>query len=231
MKQATARTQAMNSLVRAIVRFRGDQQHAMPSVYAALTSEERDPDRKDALAVDLCMPSSPPDGDKTLVSETARALEIKFRWASMADELDNLLHQLRLKGCLNRFKLANITGQRGCTRARTAQDAVETHVKRAASAYRRHRAAYLSLAGRGKWEDTMRVLLDTDCRALGDRLLEQMDEMSEYNVKQFLAGRKGAQTSGDTHYELPWIWFNANPESGLEITDGMYGSKKIRKQC
>ncbi|KZV65011.1 hypothetical protein PENSPDRAFT_587550, partial [Peniophora sp. CONT] len=219
VKQATTRTQVLNSLVRAIIRFREGQEHTMPATYMALTSEERDPDRQIALTVDLCMPSSPPDGDNTLVSAAARAMEAKLRWASMVDELDNLLHQLRLKGCLNKFKLANITGQRGCTRARTAQMAVDANVKRAADAYRRHREAYLALVGEGKWEDTMRELVDSDCRALGDRLLEQMDEMSEYNVTLFLAGRTGAKRSGDTHYELPWIWFNATPESGLEVTD------------
>ncbi|KZV61408.1 hypothetical protein PENSPDRAFT_693448 [Peniophora sp. CONT] len=219
IKQATSRTQVMNNLVRSILRFREDQEHTMPAVYAALTSEERDPDRQVALTVNLCMPSSPPAKDKTLVSAAASAMEAKLRWASMVDELDNLLHQLRLKGCLNKFKLANITGQRACTRARTAQDAVDANVKRAADAYRRHRKAYLALVGEGKWEDTMRVLVDSDCRALGDRLLEQMDEMSEYNVTQFLAGRGNAKRSGDTHYELPWIWFNATPESGLQITE------------
>ncbi|VDC07778.1 unnamed protein product [Peniophora sp. CBMAI 1063] len=218
-KQATSRAQAMNNLVRAISKFREDQELVMPATYAALTSEERDPSRKDALTVNLYMPSGPPDGDQALVSAAARAVEAKLRWASMVDELDNLRHQLRLKGCLNKFKIANITGQRANTRARTAQAAVDANVQRDADAYRRHRSAYLAIMGRGTWEETMRDLLVSDCRALGDRLLEQIEGMSQFEAQRFISERKGSTTSGDTHYELPWIWFSSTPESGLEITD------------
>ena len=90
----------MKVLAGAILRFREDQGDLMPATYAALTAEERDPNHRVALTVDLCLPSSPPDGDVSLVAPIARAVEAKIRWASMADELDNLLHQLRLKGCL-----------------------------------------------------------------------------------------------------------------------------------
>ncbi|KZV59553.1 hypothetical protein PENSPDRAFT_554740, partial [Peniophora sp. CONT] len=220
VKQATARTQALNALLHTIANYREEQEYLMSDVYATLTADERDPDRSIAMTVKLYLPSDPPDHDTTLVTAAARSIESKLRWASMADELDNLRHQLRLKGVLNKHKLAQISGQRGCTRARGAQEAVAANVKRAADAYRRHRKAYLALEGEGEWEKTMCDLLDAHCRGLGDRLLEQMEEMSEYNVQQFLAGRRGADSSGETKYELPWIWFSYTEESGLEITDG-----------
>ncbi|VDB86126.1 unnamed protein product [Peniophora sp. CBMAI 1063] len=220
VSQAEARTNALNSIGRAVNSFRCHQEDHMPMTYASLTLDEREPDRRNVMSVKLYMPSAPPGGDESMVPPAARIMEAKLRWASMADELDNLRHQLRLKGCLNKFKLANVTGQRGNTRARAAQDAVDARVRRAADAYRRHRAAYVSLIGEGDWTSTMRKLEDSDCRGLGDRLLEQMEEMSEYNAQRFLAGRRGADTQGETAYKLPWIWYNMAEESGIQITDG-----------
>ncbi|VDC02631.1 unnamed protein product [Peniophora sp. CBMAI 1063] len=220
-KQVGARTNALNAILRTIRTFRKEQELYMPDVYAALTLDERDPDRGAALTVNLYLPSTPPEKDESLTSPAARMMEAEVRWASMADELDNLRDQLRLKGCLNRFKIANITGQRGNTRAREAQDAVYENVQRAANAYRRHHDAYFKLVGPGKggWEETMRELDDSHCRGLGDRLLEQVENMSEDKIKEFLAGKRGAESSGETQYELPWIWFNRTQESVFQITD------------
>ncbi|VDC00600.1 unnamed protein product [Peniophora sp. CBMAI 1063] len=219
--QVKARSQALKAMLTSVLRFRKEQEHHMPAVYAALTLDERDPDCQEALTVKLYLPSDSSDQDSSLGTAVARTMEAKLRWAGMADELHNLRHQLRLKGCINKFKLANITGQRDNTRAREAQDGVYDNIQKAANAYRRHRKAYLTLVGPGKggWEDTMRELKDIDCRGLGDRLLEQIDKMSEDNIRKFLAGRRGTASSGETKYELPWIWYNNTAESGLEITD------------
>lgn len=218
--QQTGRIQAQNAIVRAIAAFRQDQEYCLPHVYGALTADEREPDRKSAMSVRLYMPSEPPEGDRSLVAPAARQMEAKVRWASMADALDDLRHQLRLKGVLNKFKLANITGQRANTRARGAQDAVNANVQKAAMCYRRHRAAYLALEGPGKWERTMRLLDDTDCRGLGDRLLEQLEQKSEHAVRTFLVEKRGDFSSGESHYELPWIWYNSSEESSIKVTDG-----------
>lgn len=218
--QETTRTQVQNALVRAIVTFRQDQEYCMPHVYGTLTADEREPARKSAMTVRLYMPSAPPDGDRSLVSSVACEMEAKMRWASMVDALDDLRHQLRLKGILNKFKIANITGQRANTRARTAQDAVDANVKKAAACYRRHRTAYMALQGPGKWEKTMRPLADADCRGLGDRLLEQLEQKSEHSVRTFLATGRGIFSSGESHYELPWIWYNSTEESNIKVTDG-----------
>ena len=69
----------------------------------------------------------------------------------------------------------------------------------------------------------MRTLADTDCRGLGDRLIEQMEGMSVFAAREFVAKRKGKASSGETKYELPWIWYRKGPdedEDGLKITDG-----------
>ncbi|VDB99480.1 unnamed protein product [Peniophora sp. CBMAI 1063] len=218
-EQVTDKTQELDRIAQSIRRFRKAQEYHMPAVYASLTSEERNPERKTALTTKLFLPSDPPDHDVSLTTATTRAMEARLRWQEMIRELDILRHQLRLKGCLNRFKAFNITGQRDNTRAREAQDVVNAYVQKAANAYRRHRDAYEALEGRGDWQKTMRKLKNADCRGLGDRLIEQMEQMSESNVQKFLAGRREADTSGETRYELPWFWYNQSEEAGIQITD------------
>ncbi|VDC02624.1 unnamed protein product [Peniophora sp. CBMAI 1063] len=127
-KQASDRSNALNRILASIRAFRKGQEHYMEDVYAALTWDERYPARDTALTVPLYLPSNPPGQDESLVSPTTRTMEVKVRWAEMADELSGLRDQLRLKGCLNKFKLANITGQRSNTRAREAQDIVIRNV-------------------------------------------------------------------------------------------------------
>ncbi|KZV64562.1 hypothetical protein PENSPDRAFT_563932, partial [Peniophora sp. CONT] len=219
--QATTRTKALNSLVREIEQFRDEQERLMPRLHATLSVEERNPDRTTSVTMKLWLPSDMPKDD-ACSPPGLRALEMRLRWASMSDELDNLMHQLRLRGCLNRFKILNISGQRANTRARTAQDAVDANVKAAANAYRRHRTAYFNLVGAGDWEKTMRELVDSDCRGLGDRLIEQIEKMSAKQARDFVALRKGKASSGETKYTLPWIWYRkGDPEDsdGLKITD------------
>ncbi|VDB95702.1 unnamed protein product [Peniophora sp. CBMAI 1063] len=219
VEQSTARTRALGMILQELLVFRRQQELYMPEVYSALTLDERDPDRQAALSVNLYLPSNFANQDETTVPAAVRSLEIQLRWAAMADELDNLRQQLRLKGCLNKFKLAQITGQHNNTRARETQDIVLDNVEKAAKAYRRHREAYLALMGKGAWEDTMKPLRDIDCHGLGDRLLEQIENMTEENIQQFLAGKRGADSSGETRYELPWIWYSESEEFGLQVTD------------
>ncbi|VDC02768.1 unnamed protein product [Peniophora sp. CBMAI 1063] len=218
-KQATTRTTMLKNLALTIADFRTVQEHAMSATYTALSTNERDPTPKTAMTVALGIPSDPLDGDRTLVSDAARAMEAKYRWALMQDELDRLLHQLRLKGCLYKHRVAQVTGQKASTRSHTAQAAVSANVKKAADAYRRHRAAYEVLVGDGSWKDVMRDLKDSECRPLGDRLIEQMEKMAERKIKKFLEGKSTADTSGETAYKLPWIWYSWGGKTGTEITE------------
>lgn len=196
----------------------------MPPVHASLTLEERQPDRSTALTVKLWMPSELSKSDDDVPTAT-RSMAIRLDWACMDDELENLMHQLKLRGCLNRFKIRNIKGQRANS-ARTAQDAVDANVQEAASAYRRHRSAYFALVGPGNeeggWEHTMRVLADSDCRGLGDRLIEQMEYMSVDKARNFVASRRDkSASSGETLYKLPWIWYRkGGSQNGDKLSDG-----------
>lgn len=220
IKQASARTHALDSLVLAIEVFRAEQENTMPATYAALTDDELHPDTKVAMTVSLHMPSSPPNGDASLVSAAERSIEVKIRCGGMTDELNRLLHHLRLKGCFHRDRIANVTGQQAATRAQTTQATVNANIQKAKDAYRRHYTAHLALVGEGRWQETMRRLDDSDCRPLGGRLIEKMEKMGERKIKQFLDGNIEAGADGQTKYKLPWIWYSWGGKTGDEITDG-----------
>lgn len=69
----------------------------------------------------------------------------------------------------------------------------------------------------------MPTLVDTDFRGLGDRLIEQIENMSVQQAREFVALRKGHASSGETTYALSWIWYrnrNAEYGNGLKVTDG-----------
>ncbi|VDB94863.1 unnamed protein product, partial [Peniophora sp. CBMAI 1063] len=87
----------------------------------------------------------------------------------------------------------------------------------------RCRDRYFNLVGPGDWQKTMRKLEDSDCRGLGDRLIEQIEKMSVKQARDYVAKRKkGAASSGETKYKMSWIWYRrGNPEEGdgLKITD------------
>ncbi|VDC05144.1 unnamed protein product [Peniophora sp. CBMAI 1063] len=79
-KQMTSRTQALNNLVRMIVEFCDMQERMMPATYAALTCEQREPDRTTALKVKLHLPSQPPHrmSMENTSSTAARNMEVKI---------------------------------------------------------------------------------------------------------------------------------------------------------
>ncbi|VDC03156.1 unnamed protein product [Peniophora sp. CBMAI 1063] len=219
-KQNTTRTQALNNLVRMIEDFRDKQAHCMASTFAALTCEDRSPDRRTAIQARLYMPSQPPP--KTAMasasSSAAREMEAKLRYASMDDELENLRHQLRLRGCLYRHSRRQSKGQRASTRSLTAQKNVSANIDKAAAAYRRHRERYELLEGKGAWEDAMRELKGADLRSLSDGLIKEMEASTEDQALAYLAERNGTVRSGDTTRQISWIWTTASGESGLKVT-------------
>lgn len=202
----------------------------MPETYAVLTSDERNPTRKSATKAKLFLPCHPPRKLPTsrASSPALRDMEALLRWASMEDELENLRHQLRLRGCLYRHKRKQIRGQRASTRAMTAQQAVNANVTKSANAYRRHRAAYLALKGAGPWVEEMRELADSDCRGLGDGLIKEMERAAGDRVRDFIAERNGKERSGDTTRRIPWIWFATSEHAGLTITDGALSVLHVR---
>ena len=118
----TTRFKALNVLVQENRQFHDEQEVQMPRLHSTLTADQRNPDRGVALTMQPWL-SSDLDQD-----DTRSPASLRVRWAPMPDELENLMHQLRLRRCLNRFKILSISGQRANTRVRTGQDAVDANV-------------------------------------------------------------------------------------------------------
>ena len=76
-------------------------------------------------------------------------------------------------------------------------------------------------------EKTMRVLNDSDLRALGDGMIKELEKTLDEKVQEFVAERNGTERSGTTTRTIPWIWYTAGEESGLGITDGAYLSSHV----
>lgn len=97
------------------------------------------------------------------------AIEDRLRTARCQDALHNLQHTLRVKSWMMAFKNKNIKGQRENLRSRAVIDRVTSRMKHYAQLYRENRQAKLKLSGLGKWEESLRVLLDGDMTSYRDQ--------------------------------------------------------------
>ena len=131
----------------------------------------------------------------------------------------------------NRFKIKNVTGQRANTRARALQKHVDLKVNDAADKYRTARAAYLSLVGPGKWEETLCVLERADVRALNEQAVSDQ----EYTEHQRICQELGLPADeslfavesglGEGHRRLSWIWLAVSSKEDLDdpqMHEGMW---------
>jgi hypothetical protein len=143
---------------------------------------------KPADVVSLYLPSSfktLAERQKSCSPELIQA-EMDIRFAAMADALEDLLRQLRARTFVRRFSIRNVKGQRGGTRSRDSIAGISRRVDAAASAYRRHRVAYKTLAGADKtgWEATFRSLSATDVRGLSEKALTEQELHERYRTTQ-----------------------------------------------
>ncbi|KAF9030918.1 hypothetical protein BJ165DRAFT_1303514, partial [Panaeolus papilionaceus] len=95
-------------------------------------------------------------------------IEEKIRTSHCYNALSHLHRILTLKARLSKFRDDNFRGQREGTRSRAIIDRVHERVNAWAAKYRAARAAKLKLSGKGKWEKSLRVLLDNNLCARSD---------------------------------------------------------------
>ncbi|KAG2121984.1 hypothetical protein DEU56DRAFT_917982 [Suillus clintonianus] len=117
----------------------------------------------------LWLPSQLPAG--TPVDLTLAGHEWELRYAQALDALNEVRSHLRLRSHMYKYKDKNVRGQAGSTRAKKIIDAVESRKHASVLKYRRARSALLSLGHRLEkcgWELTMRPLLDSDVKPMGD---------------------------------------------------------------
>ncbi|KIM82772.1 hypothetical protein PILCRDRAFT_7683 [Piloderma croceum F 1598] len=147
------------------------------------------------------------------------SLEDRIRFAEASDSLEDLQHHLRTRSFTNKFKIANVTGQRKNTRAREVQHRIDDKVRASELQYRQAQEALKQLRGPGDWEITLKVLEKSDVRALNERELNQEEQDKQYRLRQRLGinvddmenervvGQVAAVGEG---YRRPlWIWFTS----------------------
>ena len=88
--------------------------------------------------------------------------------AEAHDALEDLCHHLCTRSHTNKWKIANVTRQIHNTQARERQAHIDDHVRVVSSKYRRAWATLLALRGHGDWEEELRVLDQSDVRALNE---------------------------------------------------------------
>lgn len=248
--QKTGLLQQRMELDKQIKLFRKDQQWLMPMVFAGIqelegavdvigirdeeSDEEEEEEEEEMLKkVMLYLPSE-------LSREVARSLqavlleELKLRWAGMEDWLDVLRQQLQVRGSVARWRVDFVTGQHAATRAIGKQRTIEGNIQTAKAMYRLHRERYVKLVSYlnddereehvpALWEDTFRILEDSDCVALSHRLLLAQDMKEIQHIRRILGIGDGGKVTGESTHRMSWIWFSVaeGDDNELELNDGM----------
>ena len=91
--------------------------------------------------------------------------------AQMGQSLDDVRRELRARMFANKFKVKNVTGNRYMTCARDWMKRIDKKVLAAKHEYQIARGAYLTLHGRGPWQEKFKELRDEDVRGINERAL------------------------------------------------------------
>lgn len=151
------------SLIKQISLFRKLQYDIQPYVWDLLdTDKEKNPE-DDALLI----PSSLISLDLKMSDNSELAdMEAHLCYAQLTDTLSGLRRALAVVAELTRYKHKEACGVGMNTRAQSLICTAQKKVCEYAMMYRHSRAAYLTLWGSGKWEETLWELRDEDVRFL-----------------------------------------------------------------
>ncbi|THU78372.1 hypothetical protein K435DRAFT_700184, partial [Dendrothele bispora CBS 962.96] len=115
------------------------------------------------------------------------------------------------------FKIRNVTGQVGSTRAAGVLRQIDIRIHSRKIRYRLARDALLRLRGHGNWEDALRPLLDGDVRGVNERADHDPDR-GEFLVEEGIVSR----VRGEGKRHLSWIWYQPNiSEDDPEFRDAL----------
>jgi hypothetical protein len=210
------------------------RQHLMATQRAVMDSEGD----RNAEAVRLFMPSDIADGKKR---ENACALglpevEAELRVGEAREALEALRQGLRTRTMTNRFRLRHCTGQRMLTRGQGILRQINLKIHKAKLRYRYARNALLRLRGHGSWEQELKVLEDSDVRALNERALtaeeaEQRRAVHDYEdiAEEGGVAAFGVVALGEGHRTLSWIWYTAKSDepSETELVEGAWRKRHL----
>lgn len=212
--------------------FRELQVDYMPGLRSVLSDPTILDDTPDVIAecIRLHLPSELSSSDRDHACADGIAdIEARVRYADASEALDDLRRYLRTRTFLNKWRIKNVSGQHRSTRARGLQHSVDTKVQSAKTRYRHSRNAYLVLKGHGDWEQTLKVLMDEDVRALNERSLTEHEKddrvrrmaMGTLRDDDTLEGVAMAGTLGEGRRTLSWIWFTvSNDENSPDMHEG-----------
>ncbi|KAF7790585.1 hypothetical protein EIP86_001541 [Pleurotus ostreatoroseus] len=228
----TTRMERRIALWKKIQQFRKAQAVYMPGLSRAIEDVEAQvgrPDWQQAEDVPLYLPSGLDPLVRTGVCDAKiTTIEETLREAQAYETLDELRCSLRARVFANQFKIKNATGQRANTRARNWQKSIDDKALAAKHAYRRARAALLSLRGPGEWsEKVLCSLSDTDVRSFNERAMtaEEMREREEarraagLQDEEILAVPVESSALGEGRRTISWIWYSTGT-IGLRQSDG-----------
>lgn len=201
----------------------------MPNVRRFLTAMQRamwdSEGERDAEAVRLFMPSDILDQGKR---ESACAVglpdvEADLRVGEAREALHALRRGLRTRTMTNRFRLRHCTGQRMLTRGQGILRQINLKIHKAKLRYRYARNALVRLRGHGMWEKELKVLEDSDVRALNERALtveeaEQRKAVHDYEdvAEEGGVAAFGVVALGEGRRTLSWIWYTTKSDEPTE---------------
>ncbi|KAJ7435889.1 hypothetical protein B0H11DRAFT_1755463 [Mycena galericulata] len=217
------------ALIKRIRAFRKMQRTYMPNVRRFLTSTQRElwdteADR-DAEAIRLFMPSDIDDKGRRMKACAAglEEVEAELRIGEGREALEALRQGLRARTMTNRFRLRNCTGQRALTRGQGVLRQINVRIHKAKLRYRYARNAILRLKGHGGWERELRVLEDSDVRALNERALTEEEVAQRQAVHDYegIAEEGGVASFGvvalgESRRMLSWIWYSTRTTDPTE---------------
>lgn len=137
------------------------------------------------------------------VDQKLAGYEWDLRYAQALDALNEVRSHLRLRSHMYMYKDKNVRGQVGSTRAKKIIDAVESRKQASVLKYRHARSALWSLGHRLErcgWEATIRPLLESDVKPMGD--MEQ----------------QGRGT-------ISWIWLDSHADNSCTENERMQDCK------
>ncbi|THU81286.1 hypothetical protein K435DRAFT_693869 [Dendrothele bispora CBS 962.96] len=216
------------NLLKRITHFRNLQRLLMPRLADVISEEDMErienSDNEKPEQIKLFLPSECGTRSariRACVGELPD-VESQLREAEALDALQGVRDGLRARTGSSRFKMQNVTGQVGNTRASGILRQIDIRIHARKIRYRLARDALLRLRGHGDWEQSIRELKDADVRGLSERVLtreeaDRREHLRERAIREkdldnndFYFQEEGIQSrvQGETRRALSWIWWD-----------------------
>lgn len=143
--------------------------------------------------------------------------EAQLRQAQCYDALEAIRAIQRTKRSIRAFRQKNLRGQAATTRTLQVLERLDAKTTLAVGKYRTAREALLVLRGPGAWQTDLRLLTDSDIRALDSQIFDIDIPLAK---KQKL-GNTGTNVRqlGSGSYQISWIWMVQGALEGMSQDD------------